>query len=436
MYLRRLRLENVYGFERLDLDLTHADGAFAGWTVLAGPNGSGKTSALRAMGIVLRGPPSVPSMLDPRRFGAHIASASAEIVVEADDRFVDDARSDAVVPLTWGFPTGGYASVTPPWVGTHTALTKGSSLGVASHGLGWFAAGYGPYRRLYGPEDVFTMIAQRETDVVGLFAEGASIAEGVAGLMRLNYRRQDERTPQDEKARLKALEDACLDLVSALLVEANLKVVGVGPDGLIARRGEREISLARFSDGQRVVAALVVDLVMRMSSVFGERFEYDRQQRVVPHTGVVLIDEVEAHLHPTWQRRIGPLFKRHFPAVQFIVTTHSPFICQAADRGALLRVSATPDGGGEVERVSDETWREVAFGSIDDAVVGELFEVRSVYSDEAERDREEAARLEVENRRGRATPEDRARLSRLLENLPHNDDTAIDLMRRRTEKLA
>lgn len=436
MYLRRLRLENVYGFERLDLDLTHADGAFAGWTVLAGPNGSGKTSVLRAMGIVLRGAPAIVRSQDVVRFNASAGEVRADVQVSPDDRFIDGVSHDSIEELTWRFLGNGGVLEPLSSEAARSQQDAGAGPWQLQRGLGWFAAGYGPYRRLYGAEDVFTMIAQRETDVVGLFAEGASIAEGVAGLMRLNYRRQDERTSQDEKARLKALEDACLDLVSALLVEANLKVVGVGPDGLIARRGEREISLARFSDGQRVVAALVVDLVMRMSSVFGERFEYDRQQRVVPHTGVVLIDEVEAHLHPTWQRRIGPLFKRHFPAVQFIVTTHSPFICQAADRGALLRVSATPDGGGEVERVSDETWREVAFGSIDDAVVGELFDVRSVYSDEAERDREEAARLEVENRRGRATPEDRARLSRLLENLPHNDDTAIDLMRRRTEKLA
>ena len=52
--------------------------------------------------------------------------------------------------------------------------------------------------------------------------------------------------------------------------------------------------------------------------------------------GVVLIDEVDAHLHPTWQRRIGLWFREHFPKLQFIVSTHSPLICQAATVGKNL----------------------------------------------------------------------------------------------------
>ena len=57
---------------------------------------------------------------------------------------------------------------------------------------------------------------------------------------------------------------------------------------------------------------------------------------VVTHRGVVLIDEVDVHLHVSWQRSIGFWLKKHFPNVQFIVTTHSPFVCQAADPGRSL----------------------------------------------------------------------------------------------------
>jgi hypothetical protein len=49
--------------------------------------------------------------------------------------------------------------------------------------------------------------------------------------------------------------------------------------------------------------------------------------------GVVLIDEVDAHLHPTWQRQIGKSLRTLFPRIQFIVTTHSALVCQGAADG-------------------------------------------------------------------------------------------------------
>jgi predicted ATP-binding protein involved in virulence len=45
---------------------------------------------------------------------------------------------------------------------------------------------------------------------------------------------------------------------------------------------------------------------------------------VISSPGVVIIDEIDAHLHVSWQKRIGGWLKTHFPNIQFIVTTHSP----------------------------------------------------------------------------------------------------------------
>jgi predicted ATP-dependent endonuclease of OLD family len=56
--------------------------------------------------------------------------------------------------------------------------------------------------------------------------------------------------------------------------------------------------------------------------------------------GVVIIDEIDAHLHPTWQTRVGQWFTKYFPALQFIVTTHSPLVCRAAENGSIWRLSA------------------------------------------------------------------------------------------------
>jgi predicted ATP-binding protein involved in virulence len=54
--------------------------------------------------------------------------------------------------------------------------------------------------------------------------------------------------------------------------------------------------------------------------------------------GLVLIDELDLHLHPKWQRRVVDDLKRTFPRIQFICTTHSPFLIQALEPGELLRL--------------------------------------------------------------------------------------------------
>lgn len=85
--------------------------------------------------------------------------------------------------------------------------------------------------------------------------------------------------------------------------------------------------------------SLVVDLIKQVHDCYGElHFEVRDSLPVIAAPGVVIIDEVDAHLHVSWQRRIGTWLKAHFPNVQFIVTTHSPYICQEADPGGLIRL--------------------------------------------------------------------------------------------------
>jgi predicted ATP-binding protein involved in virulence len=67
------------------------------------------------------------------------------------------------------------------------------------------------------------------------------------------------------------------------------------------------------------------------------------EQDVLRRTpGIVLIDEIDLHLHPRWQRHVMDDLRRLFPEVQFIATTHSPFIVQTAREGELLSLDTQP----------------------------------------------------------------------------------------------
>jgi predicted ATP-binding protein involved in virulence len=87
------------------------------------------------------------------------------------------------------------------------------------------------------------------------------------------------------------------------------------------------LPVSQLSDGIRSVVALVADLAfrcVRLNSFYGN---YAPEET----NGIVLIDEIEQHLHPGWQQRILPALREAFPRVQFIVTTHSPEVLSTVE---------------------------------------------------------------------------------------------------------
>jgi len=85
--------------------------------------------------------------------------------------------------------------------------------------------------------------------------------------------------------------------------------------------------MGNLSAGQRMMLALVADLAIKcvtQNAYLITEEDPDAVLRLTP--GVVLIDELDVHLHPKWQRRVAGDLKRTFPAIQFVCTTHSPQI--------------------------------------------------------------------------------------------------------------
>lgn len=133
---------------------------------------------------------------------------------------------------------------------------------------------------------------------------------------------------------LEALEDA----VSRFLPgHAHLRVVGNGRPRLLIDRGSSTVAVKQMSDGERGILALVLDLTRRL--VQGNP---ELKDPVAEAEAVVLIDEIDLHLHPKWQRQIVPKLTAAFPRCQFVATTHSPQIVASVepDRISLL----SPEG--------------------------------------------------------------------------------------------
>jgi tRNA 2-thiocytidine biosynthesis protein TtcA len=104
-----------------------------------------------------------------------------------------------------------------------------------------------------------------------------------------------------------------------------------------------------LSDGYRNVIKMVLDIATRMCILN----PYLKGDALKMTPGIVIIDEIDLSLHPTWQKRIIGILKEQFPRIQFICATHSPFIIQSLDEGELITLDQPLDSEYSGEGLED-----------------------------------------------------------------------------------
>jgi predicted ATP-binding protein involved in virulence len=126
------------------------------------------------------------------------------------------------------------------------------------------------------------------------------------------------------------------------------------PLRLVVNKEGQPLDLTQLSDGERSFLAIVCDLGRRLALANPEL------PNPLHGAGVVLIDELELHLHPKWQREVIQKLRTTFPNLQFIATTHSPFVIQSLRPGELINLD--PDEFGEYSDKSIEDIAENVMG--------------------------------------------------------------------------
>ena len=117
------------------------------------------------------------------------------------------------------------------------------------------------------------------------------------------------------------------------------------PDG-----SSKVLRIGQLSEGYRVVLGLTMDLARRLAEANGHIVDSDGgTKNPLELPGIVLIDEVELHLHPRWQQRIITDLLQTFPGTQFIITTHSPQVLSTVKRENVRVISEGANGETVVE---------------------------------------------------------------------------------------
>ncbi len=407
MYIDRINLKDIRGFADLDFKLARPDSSYAGWTVFTGDNGSGKSTLLKAIAVGLVGKDTAralqPSFHRWIRDGAKDARIHLDVVrAVGDDSLADSGRPPAnTFPAEIELQNGGRE------VALQVVLPTGCPTGYktpertiwATSENGWFSCGYGPFRRVFGAssEAMQQMVSPLTARFATMFQEAASLEEAGRWLRDLNYKKLENKRP--EIAQL----DVLLEILKDELMPNQLTVDRIDSDGLwLKDRKGVQLTWGEMSDGYRAALALLTDILRHLISAYGvdELTSKDEDGRlVVNRSGVVLIDEIDAHLHPEWQRKIGFWLKQHFPKIQFLVTTHSPIICQAADPNGLF-VLAEPGSDDPPRALTQAEYEKVIASRPDTILLTPAFGLQNTRSPRAVEGRATLARLAAKRRAG------------------------------------
>lgn len=429
MYIRRVVLENVRGFRKLDFRFERPDGSFRGWTVITGDNASGKTTLLKAISAALVGLDSVrslqPSWKGWIRQGASETVIAVEIKAGELDRFEKGRPYEQPFWAELKLSENGGPEVSLAPGKEYVGKGKGPTYGPwAENPVGWFCVGYGPFRRLYGASSEAQRIMSGPSRIqrfATMFREDATLGECELWLRELHHRSLEDRT------REKSLLAQVIRVLNFDFLRNGLHVDKVDSEGLWIRHPDGPVlPLADMSEGYRAAIAMLMDILRHLANVYGEVdlvHEEDGKPHVL-HSGVVLIDEVDSHLHPEWQRQLGFWLKDFLPNVQFITTSHSPIICQATDEHGLFHLPAPPSSL-EPFRVMEEERLKIVRGTLDAVYLSPAFNLEHTRSPLAVEKREEHARLRSKKATAGLTEMEKRQL-KLAEEWVADDSDAVE----------
>ena len=336
MRIDRLKLLNFKGFSELDQRLNRR------FTLIVGDNGMGKSSLLDALSIAFGsfflGIPDVArrhiNQGEVREFernfdGTLEFNHAYPVMVEAEGRITHPV-SGKVKDLCWTRALGSRNGRTT----TKEARALSSIAGEAYQAVTDrnptlpLLSYYGTGRLWVEPKTV-----KRSSRPSRFDAYRNSHEPRVSPADLLNWLRR-ERLRELETKRSSPLLTAWRKAVEACFDETVEVTYSPSRERLEVRFVGRRQSIAyeNLSHGQRNVLSMVGDIAFK-ATILNPHLGAEAVSTV---QGIVLIDEIDLHLHPRWQRMIVPALLEAFPKLQFIATTHSPFIIQSLSEGVLL----------------------------------------------------------------------------------------------------
>jgi energy-coupling factor transporter ATP-binding protein EcfA2 len=349
MFIERLRLKSVRTFVDETLEFIHPDRSFGprkkasengsprilrprlpNVNLLLGDNGSGKSTVLRAIAMAALGPSFEDTKLSMSEMVRRAAGEmpwnpqAKDSHIEAD-LFLHDQDQAPGKSLRSGFSLTRRGELER----ARFALEADNPLERATHSNAedpvwkpvfesrnpaFFAVGYGATRRVEAREDL-NLVARsksiflRAQRLQGLFQESYALIPLSAWFLGHRGMRQVDH------------EEIAL-LLNRLLRPTRCTYTGkaVREGDSLFEKNDVEIEFRNLSDGYRAFIGWAADML------FHAYYATPEKTKLVDLCGIVMVDEIDLHLHPRWQMKVISTIARTFPRMQFIFTSHSPLV--------------------------------------------------------------------------------------------------------------
>ncbi|WP_417353512.1 AAA family ATPase [Flavobacterium alkalisoli] len=425
IYIKSLELNNVRRFQNATINFVREDGTLPQWTLILGDNGIGKTTLLQGIGWLK---PNVHDAKDPN--GETIDKDKIEPVINVESNesleqlvnnngfFKAQLRANFIADVSLG---NAIPKKTKECFSQFTIeINKKRKLEDIGKKFDTNAENiffdrevliipYNASRRLgksniYDPElqDPFILFNDDDSKLFDIeevlhTVNYASLGNDEDSGKHKEYKKVILETLKNmlpTHDNVERIEIAVPKLVNGVLRPGNIDIV---------YKDRNRVPYSNVSLGYKSVLALTTDIAWRLFSAYPE------SQTPLNEAAIVLLDEIDLHLHPLWQREIIHKLSQSFPNVQFIATAHSPLIVQAAldanyeivkeDNNLIVVISDTENIDG---------WR------IDQILTSDFFGLRTSRGPEVEDDINERRSLLDKKR---LTKEDKVRLDELDQKL-------------------
>ena len=361
MYIESITISNFRTFREARIELTHGDRKptkalptpkLANVNLLLGNNGLGKTTLLKAISLVALGPAVADSGIYPYRLVRREPDGSPSMDPESES---DLRQPEGVAILKATFKAHPQDRVPVRTVQSRITISQRGDLEqlrwahedekiwhpiFSSSSDAFFFVGYGATRRVEKREQAdITSRKQssfaRAQRIQSLFEEAYSLLPLSAWLPAFK---------QENPGRYKQV----VDLINRMMGRGHYRFTGEMEDEeYVFERGGLRVPFPALSDGYRAYLGWICDLLYHIC------ITCPSGSKLVDNHGIVMVDEIDLHIHPNWQINLLRVLARALPNIQFILTSHSPLVAGSLEWMNIILMAPGPKQSSRPRRIKE-----------------------------------------------------------------------------------